>query len=63
MSRPANTPTLRRIRLSVRCVLDTGQYPTGTNYSDKDIAAIPRVRQDFHGDWNYSLLPHDTPSE
>ena len=22
---------------------------------------LPLVRRDFHGDWNYSLLPHDTP--
>jgi len=22
---------------------------------------LPLVRHDFHGDWNYSLLPHDTP--
>jgi len=34
----ANTTTATG--LSVRCVLNTGQYPTGTNYSDKDIAAI-----------------------
>jgi hypothetical protein len=45
----------------VRAVLDTGQYPTGTSYSDKDIAALPLVRPDFHGDWSYTLLPHDTP--
>jgi hypothetical protein len=47
--------------LSVRAVLDTGQYPTGISYSDKDIAALPLVRHDFHGDWNYTLLPRDTP--
>jgi hypothetical protein len=45
----------------VHAVLDTGQYPTGISYSDKDIAALPLVRHDFHGDWNYTLLPHDTP--
>jgi hypothetical protein len=55
----ANTTTTTG--LSVRAVLDTGQYPTGISYSDKDIAALPLVRHDFHGDWNYSLLPRDTP--
>ena len=55
----ANTTTATG--LSVRAVLDTGQYPTGISYSDKDIAAIPLVRHDFHGDWNDTLLPHDTP--
>jgi hypothetical protein len=56
----ANTTTATG--LSVRAVLDTGQYPTGISYSDKDIAALPLVRHDFHGDWNYTLLPNDTPS-
>ena len=55
----ANTSTATG--LSVRAVLDTGQYPTGISYSDKDIAALPLVRHDFHGDWNYTLLPSDTP--
>ena len=55
----ANTTTATG--LSVHAVLDTGQYPTGISYSDKDIAALPLVRHDFHGDWNYALLPRDTP--
>ena len=55
----ANTTTATG--LSVRAVLDTGQYPTGISYSDKDIAALPLVRHDFHGDWNYTLLPGNTP--
>ena len=48
----ANTKTATG--LSVRAVLETGQYPTGISYSDKDIAALPLVRHDFHGDWNYT---------
>jgi hypothetical protein len=42
-------------------VLDTGQYPIGISYSDKDIAALPLLRHNFHGDWNYTLLPGNTP--
>ena len=48
--------------LTVRCTLDTGEYPTGISYTDKDIAALPLRRHDFHGDWNYTLLPADTPT-
>jgi len=55
----ANTKTATG--LSVRAVLDTDQHPTGISYSAKDIAALPLVRHDFHGDWNYTLLPRDTP--
>jgi hypothetical protein len=47
--------------LTVHCTLDTGQYPTGLTYTDKDVAALPLRRHDFHGEWNYTLLPNDTP--
>jgi transposase len=48
--------------LTVVCTLDTGEYPTGLHYTDKDVKALPLRRHDFHGDWNYTLLPHpDTP--
>ena len=48
--------------LTVRCVLDTGQYPTGLRYTKKDIDALPITRHDFHGDWNYTInTSHDTP--
>jgi Rhodopirellula transposase DDE domain len=56
----ANTSTATG--LSVRAVLDTGQYPTDISCSENDIAALPLVQHDFHGDWNYTLLPNDTPS-
>jgi Rhodopirellula transposase DDE domain len=47
--------------LTVHCTLDTGQYPTGITYTEADIAALPLQRHDFHGEWNYTLLPNDTP--
>ena len=47
--------------LTVHATLDTGQYPTGITYTEKDVAALPLQRHDFHGEWNYTLLPSDTP--
>lgn len=47
--------------LTVHCTLDTSEYPLGIVYSDKDVAALPLQRHDFHGDWNYTLVPSDTP--
>jgi hypothetical protein len=44
----------------VHCVLDTAQYPTGINYTNKDVDALPITRHDFHGEWNYTLGPPDT---
>lgn len=46
--------------LSVHAVLDTGQYPTGTGYTDRDFSALPLLRQDFHDERNHTLKPADT---
>lgn len=43
--------------LTVRCSLDTAQYPLGITYTEADVAALPLQRHDFHGEWNYDLLP------
>jgi transposase len=55
----ANTTTATG--LTVHCTLDTGQYPTGISYTDKQVKALPLHRHDFHGEWNYTILPSDTP--
>jgi len=52
----ANTSTATG--LVVRCVLDTSPYPTGIRYTNKDVTALPLVRHDFHGEWNYRLNPN-----
>jgi len=43
--------------LTVRCQLDTNTYPTGRKVSDKELATVNLHREDFHGDWNYSIHP------
>jgi hypothetical protein len=43
--------------LTVRCQLDTNAYPTGLKVSDKEFATVNLHREDFHGDWNYSIHP------
>ena len=45
----------------MRCELDTDEYPTGISYTDQDMADLPLERRDFHGDWNHTLSPTDTP--
>jgi hypothetical protein len=55
----ANTTTTTG--LSIHCVLDTAQYPTGAKYTAKDVDALPLTRHDIHPDWNYTLQPPDTP--
>ena len=48
--------------LTVTATLDTASYPTGIKISDREMAALPITRNEFHGDWNYTLHPtSDTP--
>ena len=49
--------------LSVHAQLDTGDYPTGVQVSDADMAALPIARHPFHGDWNYTMHPQTIPTD
>ncbi len=44
--------------LTVRCELDPAIYPKGTVVSDAEMEAISLVRDDFHGEWNYTIRPN-----
>jgi Rhodopirellula transposase DDE domain len=52
----ANTTT--QAGLKIRAALDSGRYPTGISVSDAQLAALNLKRADFHGEWNYTLLPN-----
>jgi len=43
--------------LTIQAELDSGVYPIGTKVSDDELAAVHLERADFHGDWNYRILP------
>jgi hypothetical protein len=43
--------------LKIRAELDAGLYPTGVKVTDSELDALNLRRADFHGDWNYTLLP------
>ena len=43
--------------LKVRAELDKGYYPGGVKISKKEVDALALKRHDFHGDWNYTVLP------
>jgi Rhodopirellula transposase DDE domain len=59
--------TTTRTGLTVHAALDTDTYDKGIKISDKQMQALEQrqIRRDeFHGEWNYTLLPHpedDTP--
>ena len=51
----ANTTT--RKGLKVEAELDQGHYPTGVKVTNKQLAAVPLTRHEWHGDWNYTVHP------
>ena len=46
--------------LHVRARLDKNTYPTGRKVTDRELAAVAIKRDDFHGEWNYTILPGST---
>jgi transposase len=49
--------TRTRSGLRVQAELDAGRYPLGVKVSDRELAAVPLKRHDWHGEWNYTVLP------
>jgi transposase len=43
--------------LTVKCVVDHNEYKKGIEVSDEKLEKINLIKDDFHGDWNYSIAP------
>ena len=50
--------TTTKSGLSVTAVADTNTYPTKIKVSDTEMEQINILRNDFHGEWNYTINPH-----
>jgi len=48
--------------LTVTARKDSNSYPTGIKVSEEEIAALHLLRDAFHGEWNYTILPQFSPS-
>lgn len=44
--------------LSVKCGIDKGIYETGIKVSDEKFKTVNILKNDFHGEWNYLILPN-----
>ena len=53
----ANTTT--QTGLMVKAALDNNSYPTGQKVADADMAKLKLTPAEFHGEWNYSIRPHN----
>ena len=47
--------TTTKTGLTVEAVLDPGTYPAGVEVSKAQVDAVPLTRQQFHGEWNYTV--------
>jgi hypothetical protein len=46
-----------RLGLRVHAGLGKAAYPLGVRVSDRELAAVPLGRHDWHGEGNYTVLP------
>jgi len=53
----ANTRTSKGLK--VRCILDRGRYPDKVRVTDEQMGRILLTLDPFHGDWNYTIRPHE----
>lgn len=49
--------TTTRTGLTVKCELDKNKYTKGIKVTDKELKQVNIIRDDFHGEWNYSIHP------
>jgi hypothetical protein len=49
--------TKTKAGLKVKCSLDGNKYPIGIKISDREMKSVKLVRDEFHGNWNYAILP------
>jgi transposase len=49
--------TTTKTGLQVRAEVDHRKYPKGIQVSDQEFASLRIKRDQFHGEWNYTLLP------
>ena len=47
--------------LKVACEIDGNLYPKGVEVSDEEIQRINITRDEFHGEWNYTIAPNQQP--
>ena len=45
--------------LRIRAALDEDAYSSGIQVSEAELASLAIERDEFHGEWNYRLLPRN----
>lgn len=45
--------------LHVECQLDTKEYKKGIKVTNKEMSTLNWKKDDFHGEWNYTIAPNN----
>jgi hypothetical protein len=51
--------TTTKTGLRIKAELDTNLYALGVKVTDADLDAVKLRKETFHGEWNYTVVPHD----
>jgi hypothetical protein len=51
--------TTTKTGLKIEAELDTNVYPTGIEVTDEELKNVRIERADFHGEWNYTIVPEN----
>ena len=51
--------TTTQTGLKVKAALDRSVYQRGIKVTDEELEAVNIKREEFHGDWNYTISPND----
>jgi hypothetical protein len=49
--------TTTRTGFEIQAEVDTHSYETGIKVTDEELAAVRITRDEFHGEWNYTISP------
>lgn len=52
----SNTTTLKGLKIQAE--LDENIYKKGITVSDDELGKVNLIREEFHGDWNYKIVPN-----
>jgi hypothetical protein len=53
--------TTTQAGLRVEAALDRNTYPAGVKVPDAELKRVNLKPARFHGDWNYTVVPHPDP--
>ena len=56
----SNTTTITG--LTVSSIMDKNEYMTGIKITDEEMNKVNKLDDEFHPEWNYSIIPEITKS-